>query len=75
MTLETNAVLAKCVDLLPARSQLLLRLLMEQDRPNYAEIASLMGMPVGSIGPTRMRILRRLREALLSSGYPVDDLT
>jgi RNA polymerase sigma factor (sigma-70 family) len=75
MTLETNAVLAECVDLLPARSQLLLRLLMEKDRPNYSEIASLMGMPVGSIGPTRLRILRRLREALLSSGYPVEDLT
>ncbi|MDH4074307.1 MAG: sigma-70 family RNA polymerase sigma factor [Acidimicrobiia bacterium] len=32
--------------------------------PSYAELADRMGRPLGSIGPTRARCLRRLRELL-----------
>lgn len=32
--------------------------------PSYAEVASRMGRPVGSIGPTRARCLKRLRDLL-----------
>lgn len=46
---------------LPARSQLLLRLLFADPQPSYQEIASATGMPVGSIGPTRARCLQELR--------------
>lgn len=47
----------------PCRS--LLGLLYGSDEaPAYAEIARRLGMPIGSIGPTRARCLARLREAL-----------
>jgi RNA polymerase sigma factor (sigma-70 family) len=46
---------------LPARYQQLLRLLMSDDCPSYADIARRMGLPIGSIGPMRMRALQMLR--------------
>jgi RNA polymerase sigma factor (sigma-70 family) len=49
---------------LPARSQLLLRLLFSDPQPSYQEIATLTGMPIGSIGPTRARCLQELRQLL-----------
>jgi RNA polymerase sigma factor (sigma-70 family) len=49
---------------LPARCQLLLRLLMANPPPSYTEVAAALGRPVGSIGPTRARCLRLLREKL-----------
>jgi hypothetical protein len=41
-----------------------LRVLMATPRPNYLEVSAALDMPVGSIGPTRQRCLRRLRELL-----------
>ncbi len=49
---------------LPARCRELLRVLIASPPPSYAEVAAALGMPVGSIGPTRARCLRRLRERL-----------
>lgn len=49
---------------LPPRYEQLLRLLMCQDCPRYAEVAEQLGIPIGSIGPMRMRALRLLRRAL-----------
>ena len=49
---------------LPARCQALLRLLMATPAPSYAEVAAALDRPVGSIGPTRARCLRLLRETL-----------
>ena len=58
---------------LPQRSQDLLRLLMDESK-SYEEISRLLDMPIGSIGPTRQRCLRRLRELMaadeLRSGRP-----
>lgn len=62
------AVLRKQVATLPARSQTLLWTLARQDAPGYAEVARIMNMPVGSIGPTRGRCLRRLRRQLEQVG-------
>jgi RNA polymerase sigma factor (sigma-70 family) len=42
----------------------LLRVIAFADRPDYAEIAESLGMPVGSIGPTRGRCLAKLRNQL-----------
>jgi hypothetical protein len=39
----------------------MLELLLAQSGPSYAEIGAKLGMPVGSIGPTRARSLVRLR--------------
>ena len=46
---------------LPWRWQRLLELLMTDPPASYAEISDQLGLPVGSIGPTRGRCLERLR--------------
>lgn len=58
---------------LPARDQRLLRLLVAEPQPSYDEIANALGMPIGSIGPTRGRALERLRRELERSNR-LDDL-
>jgi RNA polymerase sigma factor (sigma-70 family) len=58
---------------LPARDQRLLRLLVAEPQPSYDDIGSALGMPVGSIGPTRGRALERLRRELERSDR-LDDL-
>ena len=57
VTRQLRAVLK----LIPKRSATLIWALFQDDTPGYAEIARSTGIPVGSIGPTRARILRRLR--------------
>ena len=44
--------------------QLLLALYFDPEQPSYAEIAARLGMPIGSIGPTRARCLERLKRVL-----------
>jgi RNA polymerase sigma factor (sigma-70 family) len=51
---------------LPERCRALLRVVANTDRPDYASIAKAMGMPHGSIGPTRGRCLAKLRTMLLA---------
>ena len=57
---------------LPERCQQLLRVLMACDRPVYSEVSAAFDMPIGSIGPTRMRCLERLRKLVAESGYQFD---
>ena len=54
------------VQALPDRCRELLRVIAFADRPDYALIAESLGMPVGSIGPTRGRCLAKLRHQLAS---------
>jgi RNA polymerase sigma factor (sigma-70 family) len=49
---------------LPPRGQALLRLLASDPQPSYREISAALGMPIGSIGPTRARALEQLRAEL-----------
>ena len=49
---------------LPTRYEQLLRLLMSEDCPSYTEVAERMSIPIGSIGPMRMRALQILRRSL-----------
>ena len=49
---------------LPWRWQRLLELLMSDPPVSYVEISDQLGLPIGSIGPTRGRCLERLRELL-----------
>ncbi len=46
-------------------------LVLQQGR-SYEEIAALLGMPIGSIGPTRGRALERLRRELARSEVLID---
>ena len=52
---------------LPWQWQQLMRLLMADPPASYAEISDRLGLPVGSIGPTRGRCLERLRVLLQAS--------
>ncbi len=54
-------VLWRHVEALPERCRRLLRVVAFADRPDYAAVAEALGMPVGSIGPTRGRCLAKLR--------------
>jgi RNA polymerase sigma factor (sigma-70 family) len=58
------AALWNALERLPVRCRDLLRILMASPPPSYAEVAAALDLPIGSIGPTRARCLRRLREEL-----------
>jgi len=49
---------------LSARDRRLLTMLFADDAPSYDEIGCSLSMPLGSIGPTRARALRKLRDSL-----------
>ncbi len=51
---------------LSERCRHLLRVLAFSDRPDYKHISSELGIPVGSIGPTRGRCLDKLRRACVA---------
>ena len=52
------------VQQLPERCRRLLRVIAFADRPDYASVAESIGMPIGSVGPTRGRCLAKLRAQL-----------
>jgi RNA polymerase sigma factor (sigma-70 family) len=54
---------------LPARDQALLKLRADDPPKSYEEISQLLGMPIGSIGPTLRRSLDRLRETSAMRAY------
>jgi RNA polymerase sigma factor (sigma-70 family) len=53
---------------LPPAGRHMVMILTGSDAPSYEDFARSSGMPVGSIGPRRMRDLRRLRHSLERSG-------
>lgn len=44
--------------------KVLLRTLLAEPAPSYAEVSVALGLPIGSIGPNRLRCLERLRRRL-----------
>jgi len=64
---ERTQMVREALSGLPARWQRMLELLMADPPASYAEISDQLGLPVGSIGPTRSRCLARLRALLHSS--------
>jgi RNA polymerase sigma factor (sigma-70 family) len=58
---ERHAALRAAFTDLPANCQQLLTLLTTEPPTSYAEISVKLGIPVGSIGPSRSRCLDRLR--------------
>ncbi len=72
---EDRRLVRRALAELTQRCQTLLRALTElapnsrrEGRPNYEAVARLTGMPVGSIGPTRLRCLDALAGHLLRFG-------
>jgi RNA polymerase sigma factor (sigma-70 family) len=78
---ERHAALREAFATLPPSDQRLVALLLEDPPLPYAEISGRLGIPVGSIGPTRRRCLDKLRRypavaALISIGTsPADEAT
>jgi DNA-directed RNA polymerase specialized sigma24 family protein len=63
---ERSRILWQHFRRLPERCRTLLRIVAEVDRPDYSMVAEALGMPRGSIGPTRGRCLAKLREMLMA---------
>jgi RNA polymerase sigma factor (sigma-70 family) len=61
---ERAQAVREALSTLPSRSQQLLELLMADPPVSYTEISDRLGVPIGSIGPTRGRCLERLRLVL-----------
>ena len=61
---EQQRLLWTHVVALPERCRQLLRIIAFTHRPDYDQVATALGMPRGSIGPTRGRCLAKLRTAL-----------
>jgi hypothetical protein len=64
---ERSEMVREAMARLPWRWQCMLDMLMADPPASYAEISDQLGLPIGSIGPTRSRCLARLRSLLHSS--------
>jgi RNA polymerase sigma factor (sigma-70 family) len=69
---ERQRTLWAAVGGLPDRCRVLLRLVAFVDRPDYDQVSAALGMPRGSIGPTRGRCLDKLRRTLAADPRWVD---
>jgi len=58
---EVTAGVNAALDRLSETDRELIVRLHRSDRPSYRDIGAEIGRPVGSLGPTRQRVLRRLR--------------
>jgi len=58
---ERHAALRQAFACLPSSDQQLLAILLEDPPVPYAQISARLGIPTGSIGPTRRRCLQKLR--------------
>ncbi len=58
---EQAVAARQALDSLPPTWRSLVELLTQDPRPTYEEIGADLGLPIGSIGPTRGRCARRLR--------------
>jgi RNA polymerase sigma factor (sigma-70 family) len=61
LTAERHAALREAFSCLPPSCQRLLALLTEDPPVPYAQISATLGIPIGSIGPSRSRCLDKLR--------------
>jgi RNA polymerase sigma factor (sigma-70 family) len=66
---ERDAELYRAVLQLSDRCQQLLRVLSASPPPRYETVSEALGLPVGSIGPTRGRCLDKLRRVLSDQGW------
>jgi RNA polymerase sigma factor (sigma-70 family) len=58
---ERREALDRALDRVSVRQRRLLRMLMTEPAPGYEQVSAALGIPIGSIGPTRARGINRLR--------------
>jgi RNA polymerase sigma factor (sigma-70 family) len=66
---RSQLVLEALKSLRPRCRDLLTALYLDESEASYKEVEKTLGVPYGSIGPTRARCLDALREALIARGY------
>jgi DNA-directed RNA polymerase specialized sigma24 family protein len=64
ITDDQHRALWRAIGQLSPRCQELMRIIAFLPRPDYQAVAAELGIPVGSIGPTRGRCLAKLRMSL-----------
>jgi len=69
---ERDTALWSLFELLGDGCRRLLRVMIATPAPSYAEISESLGMPVGSIGPTRARCLTALRTLVVEADITLD---
>lgn len=69
---ERRELLRNGLAKLGVRCRRLLRVLATTPPPSYAEVSDALGIPVGSIGPTRARCLENLRR-VLATDFAAED--
>ena len=67
---ERDRMLWQSLGEISQRCQVLLRALAAAPPPSYQDISAALGMPVGSIGPTRARCLDHLKRRLEAHEHP-----
>jgi len=78
---ERHAALREALQDLPPQGQRLIALLVADPPVPYAQISARLGIPAGSIGPTRRRCLDKLRQhpaitaLILQKAKPRDDMS
>lgn len=66
---EAGQAVREALAELPADHRELLTMLHEDAKPSYRDISRRLGIPTGSIGPTRARSLEKLRRTTAMRGY------
>lgn len=70
LEMEKQQLVREALTKVRDRCRILLTMLYCDDPPkSYVEVTQELGIPIGSIGPTRARCLEHLRKALVESGY------
>ena len=59
---DTHDRLSRAITALPEKQRLVLIELLKEESRGYLDLSRRLGLPVGSIGPTRQRAIARLRE-------------
>jgi RNA polymerase sigma factor (sigma-70 family) len=58
---QRKAALARALETLPVRQRSLMQVLIQDPAPSYEAASTMLGMAIGSVGPTRQRSIDRLR--------------
>lgn len=65
----------RAIQKLPGRCVELIRALFYEGQESYSNIAARLGLPTGSLGPTRARCLEKLRKVLTEWGFFGEDVS
>jgi RNA polymerase sigma factor (sigma-70 family) len=69
-----SELVRKVMSKLPGKCPELLAILYSDEESSYQDVTKRLGIPSGSIGPTRSRCIERLRQALISANFFQNEL-